>query len=92
VSANEGISSTLNYSSKKGRSEYVKCHTVARWPNILPNNSKQAQKIFLGREKLVAGKWLILHKSGRKEAEKSLISISRGNSSWYAAFSVFFIQ
>jgi hypothetical protein len=37
------------------------------------------QKIFVGREKLLAGKWSFLSKSGRKEAEKSVIVIYRRN-------------
>jgi hypothetical protein len=40
-------------------------------------NKKQYPKIFLGREKLVAGKWPILSKIGRKEAEKYFIAIYR---------------
>jgi hypothetical protein len=48
-----------------------------------PNRS---QKLFLGTEKVVAGKWPILYKSGRKESEHSFISIYRGISFWYAVF------
>jgi hypothetical protein len=45
--------------------------TVARWPNYLPNNSKQTppQKKFFGQQKLVAGK-------RPKVAEKRLNNLS----------------